>query len=404
MGRRVGAVVAALVLGTTLGGCWAQPGFDAGRTNGNEFERELRSDNVHLLSSAWEAYTFGANVNAPVSIGGVIYVTTYSGRVAAIDAATGAFRWERNFYAGHADAAPVFGDPAWHRGQLLVPAMFQGKGGLLRLDPTDGSTVGGDLDGEATRSVAVADGRLATMAGTVMTSGFGIAHIDWKFQPASLFGPGMDVGADFAVVGERVMWALGTRAQGYSAACPAQPAGSPATGCGPDWSTELGGRPTTPAAVADDGVVYADDSGTVTVLDAATGAIRWTGEVGAAVAQAPAVAGDSILVSTGDGRLVAFAASGCGADACPALWEGTLEGNATTSAVGGGDVVYVGMSGGKMAAFSLDGCGAATCAPLTTLWWVWPGNVTGGPVVDEGMLIAGTDSGHVMAFRLPDST
>jgi glucose dehydrogenase len=58
----------------------------------------LRSDNVHLMTTAWEAYPGGTNVNAPVSVGGVIYVTSYSGVVAALDAATGAIRWQRNIF------------------------------------------------------------------------------------------------------------------------------------------------------------------------------------------------------------------------------------------------------------------------------------------------------------------
>jgi outer membrane protein assembly factor BamB len=402
MRKRVGGIFTALVLGTTLGGCWMQPGFNAGRTNSNGAEQELRSDNVHLLTSAWEAATFGTKVNAPVSVGGVTYVTTYSGRVAAYDSATGAVRWERNFYEG--GAAPVFGDPAWHGDELLVPGTFQGKGGVLRLDPADGSTIGGGLDGEATGPVAVSGGQIATMAGTVDPSGFGTAHIDWKFRSAVPLGPGMMAGSAFAVVGERVMWSLGTKAQGFSAVCPAYPAGFPVTGCAPDWSVELGGRPTTPAAVAPSGVVYADDSGTVTVLDAATGSVRWTGEVGASVVQAPAVAGDTILVATSDLRLVAFAATGCGAGTCPPLWEGTLQDNAITAPMVAGDVVYVGTTRRRIAAFDLAGCEAGTCSPLATISWVWPGNVTGGPIVDDGMLIAGTDDGRIVAFRLPDPT
>jgi hypothetical protein len=101
---------------------------------------------------------------------------------------------------------------------------------------------------------------------------------------------------------------------------------------------------------------------------------------------------------------VVFAATGCGAATCPALWEGMLAGNATTAPVVGGDVVYVGVAGRKIAAFGLDGCGAATCSPLTTASWVWPEEVTGEPIVHDGPLIAGTDSGHVIAFGLPDST
>jgi hypothetical protein len=109
----------------------------------------------------------------------------------------------------------------------------------------------------------------------------------------------------------------------------------------------------------------------------------------------------NVLVSTTDGRLVAFAATGCDASPCPPLWEGTLAGNATSAPVAGGDAVYVGMTDRKIAAFGLDGCGADTCSPLATVSPVWAGHLTGGPIVHDGTLIAGTDNGYVVGYRLP---
>ena len=397
MRKTVLRAAVALGLVVTLAGCqpWVQSGAGEGRTNWVEFEGRLRSDTVHLLERVWESpgATFGTNANEPVIVDGVVYVTTESGRVTAFDAATGDRRWERNFYDGQVEAAPDFGDPAWHAGELLVPAM----GGLLRLDAADGTTVGGSLDGEATIAVSVADGQVAPLAGTVSASGTGLAHIDWKFRPTAVFAPGFGTGHDFAVVGERVMWSQATSAQGFSAACPPNPT---APGCGPDWSTDLGAHPSTPAAVGDDGVVYADAGGTITVLDAATGAIRWTGALGAP-GTAPAVAGDTILVATSDGRLVAYAASGCGEPTCEPLWQGTLENGTSIAPIAGGDVAYVATASRKIAAFSLDGCGADTCAPLTTVGPVWAGNLRG-LAVSDGILIASADDGAVTAFGVPD--
>jgi outer membrane protein assembly factor BamB len=402
MWARTGRAVAALLVGTTLAGCWVQRGFDAGRTNMNGSETELRSDTVHQLTTVWDGYTFGTGVNAPITVDGVVYVTTDSGRAAAFDSDSGAVRWQRNFYDGRIGTAPVLGDPAWHAGQLLVPAMLSGQGGLLRLDPVDGSTVAGDLTGEPMASIAVADDEVATMTGTAMPSGLGIAHVSWKFEPGIAFAPSARAGSDFAIVGERVMWSQGTQALGFSAACPPYPEGWPVTGCAPDWSTDLGGQPTSPAAVGVDGVVYADDSGTVTVLDAATGDVRWTGEAGAPVVQkAPAVAGDDVLVATEDGRLVAFASTGCAAPTCAPLWEATLAAHPVAAPVVGGDVVYVATSDGTIAAFDVDGCGTDTCSPLATIWVA--GGVTGGPIVHDGLLIAGTSNGHVVAMGLPVS-
>lgn len=399
MAKRIGAAIVALVLGTSLTGCWLQPRNGAGRTNWNRTERELHSGNVPSLAMAWEAYTFG-QVNPPISVGGVVYVTTRNGRAAAFATASGDPLWHRDFYDGRIGAAPTLGSPAWHDGELLVPAMnLAGGGGLLRLDPADGSTVGGGLDGEATAAVAVAGGQVATMAGTPTSSGFGTAQVSWKFRAAVAFDPYRRTGEDFAIVGERVMWSLGRTAQGFSSACPSYPIGWPVTGCAPDWSTDLGGQPTTPAAAGAGAVVYADDTGTVTVLDAADGSVRWTAEVGAPVS-APAVARDTILVAAGDGRLVAFAAGGCSASPCPPLWEGTLPTSSAAPPVVGGDVVYVGLGDHTIAAFAVEGCGADTCAPLTT---VWAGESLSGPIVDDGLVIVGTGNGMVRAFGVPAS-
>jgi outer membrane protein assembly factor BamB len=153
-----------------------------------------------------------------------------------------------------------------------------------------------------------------------------------------------------------------------------------------------------PAAVGGDEVVYAGGSGRVTVLDVVTGAVRWTADVGAAAVAAPAVADGTILVATGDGRLVALPVAGCGAASCSSLWEAPIGSIPSTAPVAGGDVVYVGTTTGDIAAFALDGCAAATCGPLTTIETGSP--ITGGPIVHDGRLVAGTQDGRLVAYGL----
>jgi hypothetical protein len=63
--------------------------------------------------------------------------------------------------------------------------------------------------------------------------------------------------------------------------------------------------------------------------------------------------------------------------------------------------VYVATSDGTIAAFDVDGCSTDTCSPLATIWVA--GGVTGGPIVHDGLLIAGTSNGHVVAMGLPVS-
>jgi len=62
-----------------------------------------------------------------------------------------------------------------------------------------------------------------------------------------------------------------------------------------------------------------------------------------------------------------------------------------------GDVVYVTV-GSDVLAFPAGGCGTATCAPLAQV--SAGARITGGPIVDDGRLVVGTEDGHVVAFGL----
>jgi outer membrane protein assembly factor BamB len=283
----------------------------------------------------------------------------------------------------------------WDKGALLVPASVYRFGGTFKLDLTDGSTISGGIsDQNATPQIAVADGQVAVRSGFVTSTFIGITTVAWKYRPGVLFqssAPGV-----FAIVGDRIQWVWGAQALGFSAACPSYPPPYPSNiGCAPDWTTTLGGSATAPTGVGTDGVVYGDASGRVSVLDTATGAVRWAAELGSPIGTAPAVTADSIFVGTQDGRLVALDA-GTGAK----QWEANLGGTPGTSPVVGGDVAYVGLTGatGDLVAVAAHGCGAATCPTLKTVSARSP--ITGGPIVDDGRLLVGTEGGDVMAFGL----
>lgn len=56
-------------------------------------------------------------------------------------------------------------------------------------------------------------------------------------------------------------------------------------------------------------------------------------------------------------------------------------------------------AGRQIAAFPLDGAGTPDTSPLVTV--SAPDTITGGPIVHDGRLIAGTESGHLLAYGLP---
>jgi PQQ-like domain len=139
--------------------------------------------------------------------------------------------------------------------------------------------------------------------------------------------------------------------------------------------------------------------GHVAVLDVHTGAVHWTGTLGASASLAPAVTDTTIFALGDDGTLSAFAVGGCGAATCPATWTATLPGPGTGRPSIVGDVLYVGGSDGTLSAFAAGGCGAATCSPRFTA--TVPGAVAGSPVADGGTLYVGSSTGTITAYRVP---
>lgn len=404
--RRVVSTLALALTGALLSGCWAQKGFDAGRTFWNPSEATITSGNVGQLVPAWDVALPGAtNVGTPVSANGAVYVTTSSDDAAALDADDGGVRWTRDLTDARGSDV---GDPTWSRGSLLVPQntpppfpTFNGTGRILHLDVRTGSTATTSHSVEGmVGDVADADDVLSVWGYRTNNRPGGIweADIEWKFRPAvgAPLASGGSAGG-YAIVGERILWSQGNGALGFSAACPDYPSGTPISGCAPDWMTALGtGSLTRPAAVGEDQVLYGDSSGGLHILDVATGAVAWTGQAGSGLAGNFVVTDDVILVATKDQRLLAFPANGCGAATCSPLWDAAL-GAGTHRLAAGGDVVFV-AAGAEIQAFAVGGCGAATCAPLAPL--VAGSEITGGPIVHEGRVVVGTAAGHVTAWEL----
>jgi outer membrane protein assembly factor BamB len=374
-----------------------QPGFDAGRSHWNAGESTITAANVDDVAPLWAAAAAGGPV---ATYGRLVYVQDGL-VVTALDATTGAARWSVDLVAAGLPAEVVpDGPPVVAGGTLSVPWEWFLRGGRSRIDAATGTLVelGTADNGSAIAPAAVVADRLVPASAMVLGSSFLIqASMGFTYTPTFWYtafsGPGP--GTAFAIVGDRVAWSFGTEATGFGPACPAYPPPGPGVpappGCAPDWHTELGATPTAVAALGPDRVAYTDATGTVTVLDVATGAVAWTAELGSATSD-PVVAGSTLFVGAG-GQLAAFPATGCGAATCSPAW--TAPGGA---AIAGGDVVYT-SSGGDVLAYPAAGCGAATCAPLVTL--SVEGTEVAPAIVDGGRLFAVTSDGRTVAFGLP---
>lgn len=419
---RIGVLAGVSTLALATTGCWLQPRLEPGRSNHLPSEGTLTADTVAGLTEVW-SMTLGDDldtgaVNAPVALNGRIYAVADGDRdagdvsfvlAAAADASTGAPLWNRKYELLTLSLPDWLDDPVIDGGAVMAPYTL-----LLRPNPSD-PTIGFDMvvdlatggwhgdwsDAPSSQDLAVVDGQIVRKT----------VEVAELFNPpytATVTAPGFtptvagaaEMPGDYAFVGDSVAWSDGaTAATGYSPLCPETGGVPRSTACSPDWTTDLGAAPGNPTAVGADQVAYADASGTVSVLDMATGAVAWQAELGAPALSQPTVTDDQILLSTGDGRLVSLARAGCGAALCEPAWTGPVPGAAPGNVIAAGDVIYVATEAGTIAAFDLAGCGAPVCDPLVTM--STGSAVTGGPIVYQGRLVVGTADSRLVAFGLP---
>jgi len=136
----------------------------------------------------------------------------------------------------------------------------------------------------------------------------------------------------------------------------------------------------------------------------------WTSTpTGRSIYSSPAVANGILFVASNDGKLYAFAATGCGKSMCAPLWTSpTIKGDDadigffSSPAIANG-VIYIGASDGRLYAFKAAGCGKATCSAL------WNTSSMGyairsSPAIANGLVFVGsfgtvdTFSGSLYAF------
>jgi hypothetical protein len=420
---RVIGLVMALALGAS--GCWLQDRADTGRTSWMPGETALTAANVGGVVELWRDdfsrfVPDSGQVSAPIVMGENVYATVNyggtTGNLVRVTAATGAVQFRVDVFSQGGDSGPAFfSPPTWHDNTVLVGNVVTNigmlgiiAGGRDAFDATTGAPVSGPPtggQGGIVHEAVEADGTVVQQRLVAFTNApQGTDQvIDWRVTALTTVNA-VQVPNDFAIVGDRLAGGDGLRALGWRGDSCTPLSGRFLSGCAADWSATLPGHPVAgPAAVGGTGAAYVDDAGTLSVLDPSTGAVQWTGALGGPASGPAAVTADVIYVPTSDGRLVAFAAAGCGAATCPKLWEtplGAPGASPDVAPVVAGELVYAGTAGGTVIVAAAGGCGADTCAPLTTLQVGGPVN---GLVVDGGRVLVGTSTARLVAFGLPPS-
>jgi PQQ-like domain len=422
-GLAVRALAALAVLSLTASGCWLQRGFAPTRDRFVSGDVPITPANANQLVELWRTTGIGMSLREPVAIGDNVYLTASPSKVARLSASTGAVQYNRTLVdaaIGATAGAPSI--PLYHDGELLVGwqsirqngSDFFSTGGLARLVPATGEPIEPVVPNElnlSTDDMAVEGGQLVPQESSSSLVGLGLFRayfqVTWRgihatfpeLVPAPTGGP-----SQFAIAGDHLAWEkLGTAAGWNGATCSTPLPNPPAEGtyCLPDWQATLPANATGAAAVGTDAVVYGVGTNQIHVLDATTGSLLFTGTVPGSPASplsAPAVAGDTILVTTSDGRVAAFPASGCGAADCAPQWVttiGTTSGPAPTVV---GQVVFAATSN-TIVAVDLAGCGGPVVCPRLATYNV--GDTITGVAYDSGRLLVTTLNGVAVALGLP---
>jgi len=387
---------------------WPMAGQGASRRGWGRDETVITPANVATLTPSWT----GAVGGSAEVLGTPNVVLTTGPSVRALDPGTGATSWTSSARTaairdsdaftvsnaatctlrrvsaatGVASATTTFGGPA-----LPSPtvSLCGATGTLLDSDsvvvvPWVFASIGastGCASGWVTSSgVTAFDGTLAPVWNrTVTSSGCGTPPADLLTRPR--FGD--------------VTRTTGHWVTTYGDSLVALPTGCVGI-CTPSWSLPIT-HPLGPAlSLSKTTAALIDASGTVRVLDEATGAVVWAGSIGSP-ATSPLAATTARVFATGGGTLFAYRAGGCGTLLCLPSWTAPIGVTASQRASIGGDVVYV-PGGSSVAAFDEGGCGAATCAALATL--AAGSAVTGPPTVLNGRLLVPAAS-SIATFTLP---
>jgi outer membrane protein assembly factor BamB len=373
-------------------GRWPQYGFNARHTLFNRFESTLNPSNVGSLSLQWEFVTGNgtgiAPLGGPALANGVLYVAPYAQTTfTAFNADDGTTRW---VYAG----TSTFSDPAVWRNHVYTASLD----GNLYSFPTDcigtcAPTWGVPVGTLGTNSpptiwngniyIGGYDGRVYAFdatTGAELWSG----KVNPPVQDPLNFAPAVAHDEVF-VSGDFGVYAF---------------PGSCTTPCAPLWFASTRFSPAAAPTVAGRFVLVADYQGTIYAFDATNGELQWKGRV-TPIPHAIATANGVAYVTSGDGKLAAFAVNGCGTAECAPLWSSAATGLALFQPTIANGVVYVGSldlfyTQGVLLAYPTT-CSEG-CVPLATFAL---GGANETPLaVANGHVYATTVNGSVDSFGL----
>jgi outer membrane protein assembly factor BamB len=359
-----------LAAGPDAGG-WPMFGHDAAHTGLYPTAGPWPALNGRI---AWQRDSGGAIFSAPVLADDILYVGSTSGSLFALDAQTGAIRWQHAIGQFLNDATPV----------VAGRVVFVGanRTWIEALDATDGQQLWAANLGETIKAPPTYADGLVLVNATTTTYALNArtGAVRWRFHEK---GSGWPTQAAPAVWGQIVYIAQGTTPILYALDL--------LTGR-QIWSYNVGDRLISSPLITGRDVVIGTWNGLVEALDATTGALRWRYNVNQArkpgapedgIGSSLAAADGLIFVGTYNGSVLAISTTGG-----RLRWVHTIASPVLNVPAIAGSTLYV---GGGAALYALAVVNGAL------LWHLSLGEIRNGLALGPGRLYAATVQGYIYA-------
>ena len=382
-------------------GSWPQPHYDAASTDTNPEVTTITPGTVTTLRPVWNsAPTFGYRGGTTI-VGGVAYAATGWTDFRAINVATGAVLWRRDFASPASTVGAIVGTDLVYVG-VSQEGRVDRISSIYALDRRDGHVVWrhAEPDGGALYRVGVlAGGRLyvAFQQGQFMALDAATGQVVWRTMAGGDVNPWY--GTAYA---GGILYTLGYGYMGVVAVS--------ANSGGLLWRYPSYGDTTLPPAVAD-GLVFVgqqDGYGNSWISAFPAGGCgtsscpeRWRVLVPGSVSGQLAVSGGRVFVPASDGA--AGATGGIrvlDATSGRALWSWTGGRENTAVSVGGGVAYVASQQESTLYAFAAGGCGSATCQPLRVVRLGDGFSTMSEPAIADGTVVIATNTaGGIWGLR-----
>ena len=345
---------------------WTQLGYGAANNSINPFENVLSPTTAPMLGTLWET-TIGTLGGTPAVSANHVYVNTATG-VAAVNAATGATIWNKN-YSETFEASPTVVGATIYIGDL--------SGTFYALNGNNGAILWSVmLNGPIYSSATVVNGIIyvGTEQGTMYAlNAAAKGQVVWSYTGAS----GAAVTVKPAVSNGNVYFAnYNNYIYSVSAASGTLM-----------WKYQVGNAIDSSPAVVNgmlyvgcyDATVYA-----ISTAPGTAGVLQWSFKTGSGISASPAVAGGYVYIGSGDGSMYALNAR------TGAVYFSLATGAAVKSAVVANGVIY--FTTALSTAFAINQYGSVLASGSTG------SSFLGSPSVSDGTLFIATSEGGLYAL------